>query len=107
LLVDGRIQAEGTPSELVARAFGGAREVGVTLARRADADAEAVLRREALGPDEGFRIWSGPLPGGLEALAGLGERLKRGGVAVAELRLREPGLRGVFLRLVEGRERSH
>ena len=106
LLVDGRVREEGTPAELVEKAFRGAREVGVTLARAPDATQQAALRHEGLAPDPGGQTWTGPLPGGLDALAGLGERLARGELAVAELRLREPGLRGVFLRLTESRQGS-
>jgi len=99
ILVDGRLRDEGTPAELVTRAFGGAREVGVTLARSPEPRHELALGGEGLAPDDARRTWSGPLPGGLDALAGLGARLGQQGVPVAELRLREPGLRGVFMRL--------
>ena len=47
--------------------------------------------------------WSGRMSGGLEPLSSLGGRLRRAGIAVAEVRVREPGLRGVFFR-VTGRE---
>jgi ABC-type multidrug transport system ATPase subunit len=102
LLVAGRVREEGTPPQLVERAFGGAREVAITLARRPDDATALALEGEGLRSDESSLIWIGPLPGGFENLARLGQRLAAAGAAVAELRLREPGLRGVFLKLGEG-----
>ena len=58
---------------------------------------------EGLGPAEDGVTWSGRMRGGLDALSSLGNRMTRAGIAVAEVRVREPGLRGVFFR-VTGRE---
>jgi hypothetical protein len=51
----------------------------------------------------GERMWTGPLAGGLEMLSEVGRRLEGSALDVDEVRLREPGLRGVFFRLT-GRE---
>jgi ABC-2 type transport system ATP-binding protein len=103
ILVDGRLAAEGPLEQLVAHAFGGRRELTVRLAGEPTAEAAAVLAGEGLHPGRDAREWSGPVEGGLAALPEVGRRLAAGGVRVAELRLREPGLRGVFFH-VAGRE---
>jgi ABC-2 type transport system ATP-binding protein len=103
ILVDGRVRAEGTPRALVEQAFGAGRELLITLAAPADEAARARLAAEGLAQAADAMSFSGPLEGGLPALAALGQRLAAAGVPVAEVRLREPGLRGVFFR-VAGRE---
>lgn len=103
ILVDGRIRAEGTASGLVRDVLGGERELRVTLAADPVDTARAALAREGLAPSADARAWSGPLAGGLEALAAVGHRLAHAQVGVAEMRLREPDLRSVFFR-VAGRE---
>jgi ABC-2 type transport system ATP-binding protein len=103
ILVDGRVRAEGTPQALVEQAFGSGRELLVTLSAPADEPARARLAGEGLAPAADGRSFSGPLEGGLAALSALGQRLSAAGVPLAEVRLREPGLRGVFFR-VAGRE---
>ena len=103
ILVDGRIRAEGTLDELVRRAFGDAREIRVTLASPPGDDARRALAAEGLAAGADTRTWSGPLAVGLDALPAIARRLAAAGVPLAELRLREPGLRGAFFRLT-GRE---
>jgi ABC-2 type transport system ATP-binding protein len=103
ILVDGRIAAEGPLDLLIARAFGGRRELGVRLAEEPAAAARSALEHEGLRAARDSREWSGPVEGGLSALPEIGRRLAAAGVPVAEVRLREPGLRGVFFH-VAGRE---
>jgi ABC-2 type transport system ATP-binding protein len=103
ILVDGQMVAEGTLAALVEQAFGSGRELLVTLAAEPGPEARALLRSEGLSAAAGTRDFSGPLAGGLPALSALGRRLAEAGLAVAEIRLREAGLRGVFFR-VAGRE---
>jgi ABC-2 type transport system ATP-binding protein len=103
ILVDGRVAAEGTLAQLVAGAFGGRRELRVRLAREPDEAAAAALGAEGLRAGREAHEWSGPVEGDLAGLPELGRRLGAAGVPVAEVRLREPGLRGVFFH-VAGRE---
>jgi ABC-2 type transport system ATP-binding protein len=103
ILVDGRIRAEGTLAELVRQAFGDAREMRVTLASPPGDDTRRALAAEGLAAGTDPRMWSGPLALGLDALPAIARRLAAAGVPLAELRLREPGLRGAFFRLT-GRE---
>jgi ABC-2 type transport system ATP-binding protein len=103
ILVDGRVAAEGTLAQLVAGAFGGRRELRVRLAREPDEAAAAALAVEGLRAGREAHEWSGPVEGDLALLPELGRRLGAAGVPVAEVALREPGLRGVFFH-VAGRE---
>jgi ABC-2 type transport system ATP-binding protein len=103
ILVEGRIVAEGTLRALVEQAFGSGQELAVTLVAEPGPEARAVLQGEGLSPGKGGCDFSGPLVGGLEALSALGRRLAAAGLPVAEIRVREAGLRGVFFRLA-GRE---
>ena len=103
ILVDGRLRAEGTLAALVEASFGSSRELSLHLAAAPGDDAVRLLRAEGLTPASDPRVWSGPLAGGYASVAALGQRLSAARVPLAELRLREPGLRGVFFR-VAGRE---
>jgi ABC-2 type transport system ATP-binding protein len=103
ILVGGRIRAEGSLESLVRSAFGDSRELTVSLSRDPDEDGRALMRREGLTAVDDERRWTGSLAGGYESLSGLGDRMSAVGLAVAEVRVREPGLRGVFFRLA-GRE---
>jgi ABC-2 type transport system ATP-binding protein len=99
LLIDGELRVQGTVAELVGGVFGDGKELLVTLAA---APAEpARLRLEALGlaPSRDRRVWTRRLEKGLDDLSGLTADLDREGLEVAEVRVREPGLRGVFFRL--------
>jgi ABC-2 type transport system ATP-binding protein len=101
---EGVLRAEGSLDELVRASFGDAREVRVTLAATPDDSGSSLLGDAGLEPvSEDRRAWSGPLLGGLESLAEIGTRLAAAGLATEELRVREPGLRGVFFKLT-GRE---
>jgi ABC-2 type transport system ATP-binding protein len=104
ILDEGKIRAEGTLQELVQAHLGGGREVWLTLAERPTDTAREMLGAAGLAeaPTDAAS-WSGPLEGGLEALAVLERQLDAAGLGVEELRLREAGLRGVFFRLT-GRE---
>ncbi len=75
----------------------------MTLSEPPDETGREVLEREGLKVTRETVTWSGPLAGGLDHLSELGARLGTAGLRVDEFRLREPGLRGVFLRLA-GRE---
>ncbi|MDG1462930.1 MAG: hypothetical protein P8R04_05105, partial [Gammaproteobacteria bacterium] len=47
------------------------------------------------------RLWSGPVKGGYQELEKLEKELEEAGTHVAEIRLRDPGLNGIFMQLVE------
>jgi ABC-2 type transport system ATP-binding protein len=103
IMAEGRICAEGGVSELVREHFGDSQELRITAASPPGGEARALLESLGLRPFSDGESWSGSLDGGMEALSGLGQRLAAGGLEVDEIRVREPGLRGVFFR-VTGRE---
>lgn len=99
VILHGQIRAEGSPEALIGEAFGGAKELIVTLGAAPDADGRTVLAREQLRAASGERTWEGLLNGGLEHLPGIEARLLEAGLDVDEIRVREPGLEGAFFRL--------
>ncbi|MGI9309098.1 MAG: hypothetical protein ACR2P6_07540, partial [Gammaproteobacteria bacterium] len=76
-----------------------AKELLISLAQPADAAAEEFLRSFKLLSTRDRRLWTGPLIGGYEELPQIEERLEASGLHAAEIRLRDPGLSGVFLHL--------
>jgi ABC-2 type transport system ATP-binding protein len=103
ILVDGAVRAEGSPADLVARVFGDARELTVALAEPPPPAALTLLAEAGLHADASGRRFAGAFAGALGDTGPLERRLADAGAPVAELRLREPGLRGVFFRIA-GRE---
>jgi ABC-2 type transport system ATP-binding protein len=103
ILVDGRVRAEGTPAELVRAHVGDARELRLGLRTPPGDAARSALTAFGLAPSDDARTWTGALTAPLDALSALTREICARGAAVDEMRLREPGLRGVFLR-VAGRE---
>jgi len=100
---EGQVLREGKVAELVKTAFGGHREVLVTLAEPASDAAANVLQGFGLRVDNGGRAWSGPLKGGYSELAEIEAQLSAAGALLPELRLREPGLGGVYRQLLAER----
>jgi ABC-2 type transport system ATP-binding protein len=98
-MLDGRILVEGSVTELVDKVFAGAKELVVSLDRPADLNGAAILQSFSLRPTRDKRLWSGPLVGGYEELPKIEQQLEQSGLHVAEIRLRDPGLNGVFLHL--------
>jgi ABC-2 type transport system ATP-binding protein len=103
MLIDGRIRAEGSVADLVRTFFGDRRELIVALRRRPSDDGRSVLGRAGLEPSGDHQIWSGRLERDREDLSALASELEHSGLEVDEVRIREPGLRGVFFKLA-GRE---
>jgi ABC-2 type transport system ATP-binding protein len=103
ILAGGKICAEGTLADLVREQFADARELTITVTEPPGGEARSLLESLGLKSVSEETIWTGRLAGGLGDLSGLGDRLKAAGISVAEVRVREPGLRGVFFR-VTGQE---
>jgi ABC-2 type transport system ATP-binding protein len=103
ILVDGALRAEGTPATLVADVFGDARELTLTTASPPPPGALPLLADAGLAADASGRRFTGAFTGGLGDTEPLERRLAAAGATVEEVRLREPGLRGVFFRIA-GRE---
>ncbi len=103
VLIEGRLHAEGSVEELVRASFGDGKELLVSLAAAPAPPARERLAGAGLAPTGEPRLWTGRLAGGVAELARFSAALETAGLEVAELRVREPGLRGVFFRLA-GRE---
>jgi ABC-2 type transport system ATP-binding protein len=103
VLIDGSIRAEGRVADLVHDLFGDGKELIVALHEPPTGRGRDRLLAEGLQPSHNERVWIGHLRGGLEDLSARAGMLESAGVGVDEIRVREPGLRGVFFRLA-GRE---
>jgi ABC-2 type transport system ATP-binding protein len=97
----GRLLAEGPVAGLIKEFFGDAKEAVVTLAHPFTPDALGILTEFGLSAGREEHVWSGPLPDGYAKLALLETRMEQAGVHVAEMRIREPGLGGVFMQLMD------
>ena len=96
----GRLLLEGPVANLIAEYFGDSKEALVALAQPVTAAAQSVLEKFGLSGGSDETVWSGPLTGGYAELARLEAELEQAGVHVAEMRVREPGLGGVFMQLM-------
>jgi ABC-2 type transport system ATP-binding protein len=97
----GRLLLEGPVESLIKEFFGDAKEAVVTLAQPVTPDAQGILTEFGLSAGREERLWSGPMTDGYAQLAQLESRMKQAGVQVAEMRIREPGLGGVFMQIIE------
>ncbi|MGD8440412.1 MAG: ABC transporter ATP-binding protein, partial [Holophagae bacterium] len=99
ILIDGRIRAQGRVDDLIGDSFGGGRELIVALREPAPEASTSTLEAAGLRPSRDRRIWTGRVDRGREDLSSLAADLESTGLRVDEVRVREPGLRGVFFRL--------
>lgn len=103
IMVDGRVRACGTAAELVQAHVGATHELWLRLAAAPEDGLRAHLTRRGLTPLGSAHEWTGPCGDGLARVPELSQQVTSLGGHVAELRLREASLRGVFFR-VAGRE---
>jgi ABC-2 type transport system ATP-binding protein len=96
VLIDGRIHAQGSLDELLRQVFDGGKEVVVTLGAEPSAAARSRLLEDGFEPARVGDVWTGRLRGTLSDLSAIGRQLEEAGLPVAEVRVREPSLRGVF-----------
>lgn len=99
VIAGGRILANGAPESLVSDAFGTAKELILTLALEPDELGLEFLEGCGLTRVEGGAAWTGRLNGGFAEVSELGNDAAAAGLAVDELRVREPGLRSVFFHM--------
>lgn len=103
IMSNGRICAEGTLEALLRERFAGERELTVTLrAIPGDAGREA-MKSLGMRVTSNERSWTGRVGRATDAMVDLARRLEGAGLEAAEVRVREPDLRAVFLH-VTGRE---
>ncbi len=99
VLSHGRLLAVDAPNALIQTTFGDAQELVVILGASPTAEARRYLEDNGLRGVNGGKVWSGLLTGGLTDVSAVSQRLKALGIGVEELRVREPSLRSVFVRL--------
>jgi ABC-2 type transport system ATP-binding protein len=98
-MVDGRIRLRGRPQELVRSEFHNHKELKIVLREPPDVSGMSLLRSLDLKPAHGSVTWTGPVDGNLTHVGEITAQLEQAGLATAEVRLREPCLEGVLLRL--------
>ena len=100
-MAQGKLLLEGSVAGLIKDAFGGAKEGVVELLQAATPEAQQILTASGLSSTDEKCVWSGPLTGGYADITQLEHRLETVGAHVAEIRVREPGLGGVFMQLID------
>jgi ABC-2 type transport system ATP-binding protein len=100
-MAQGRLLADGPVAELVHQVFGDAKEGVVAFSAPVGEKAGRILHDFEFHATSDERLWSGPVKGGYQELETLEKELEEVGVHVAEIRLRDPGLDGVFMHLAE------
>lgn len=98
-MLDGRIRLLGCPRELVRGEFNDRKELKIVLREPPNASGTSLLEALDLRPARGAVTWTGPVDGDLTHIGELTAQLDRAGLATSEVRLREPCLEGVLLRL--------
>jgi ABC-2 type transport system ATP-binding protein len=98
-LVDGKVRLEGAPQELVRSSYGSDREMIVTLEREALPEQSGMLAGRGLTSMRGGLTWVGAVGHDFSDAAGWTRDLDGAGLNVREIRIREPNLEGVFLRV--------
>ena len=99
VLAGGVVRAADTIPILVGRLFGADQEVLLMLAAEPAPALRDFLRTTLFSPTNEARLWVGRLRGGLEQLPDLRRQLIAAGADIDELRVRQPGLHGVFVEL--------
>jgi ABC-2 type transport system ATP-binding protein len=98
-MLDGRIRLVGRPTELVRGEFDDCKELKIVLRECPDAVGASLLEALDLKPAFGAVTWTGPFDGDLTHVGDLTARLERAGLVTSEVRVREPCLESVLLRL--------
>ncbi len=99
LMSAGAIRAQDSLAGLIGRLFGSDQEVVLILATEPAPAIRDALRTARLSPTNEERVWIGRLSSGLEQLPELRTQLIGAGADIAELRIRQPGLHGVYIEL--------
>jgi ABC-2 type transport system ATP-binding protein len=98
-LVGGRVRLEGAPDALIREVFGDDKEITITLTELPGRDQHLRLSEAGLAPVHDGRTWTGSVDEGYDGVTGWNQRLADMDLNAAEIRVREPSLEGVFLRL--------
>lgn len=105
-MLDGKIVLVGRPEKLIRGEFADRKELKIVLREQPDPEGASILQALDLKPARGAVTWTGPVDDDLTHVGELTARLERAGLKAAEVRLREPCLEGVLLRLTGEELRS-
>lgn len=98
-LIDGQVRLAGAPRQLIEQIFEDGKELLATfLQPPSPAQAEQLSARDLQSSLSGL-TWSGRVAGGYGDVGAWSDVFETLGLAVAELRIREPNLESVFLRV--------
>jgi ABC-2 type transport system ATP-binding protein len=100
ILNHGRVPLEGTPADLLHRAFHDQKEVIVMLAEPPTPPGSDVLRAMNLRPSRATTTWFGVEPPQQLDVRRLSEDLSIAGFVVKEIRVRQPDLTSLFVKTV-------
>jgi ABC-2 type transport system ATP-binding protein len=98
-LVAGQVRLEGAPEALIREVFGDHKEITITLAGLPDQEQHRSLTSAGLSPVHDGRTWTGGVDHGYDGVTDWNQRLADMNLTAAEIRVRDPSLEGVFLRL--------
>ena len=98
-LLAGRVRLEGAPNALIRDVYGDNREITITLTRVPGREQHLHLTESGLAPVHDGRTWTGSIDRDFDGVAQWNHRLTDMALDAAEIRVREPSLEGVFLRL--------
>lgn len=98
IILNGRIRTEGAPQDLIRDAFGPANELIVVLKDEPGERGRSMLGEMGMVPAPDERTWIGGIEGGYEQVPAVSSYFARHDLPVEEIRVREPGLRGVLWR---------
>lgn len=98
-LVAGKVRLEGAPESLIRQVFGEHKEITITLAELPASDQHQQLADAGLTPVHDGRTWTGSVDEGYDGVTQWNQQLAVMNLHAAEIRVREPSLEGVFLRL--------
>lgn len=95
-LRSGRLTLQGAPADLLHSAFGEQKEIAIELRRPASEAQVAMLRQIGFLPDDGSQSWTMLRADADRYVEHLGTALRKSGLDLREIRLREPGLDSLF-----------
>jgi len=98
-LIAGQIQLSGAPDELINQLYEDDKELLVTFLTTPDSAQSEQLKAREMHCGQSGLTWSGTATGGYRDAAAWSEVFDTLGLPVAEIRIREPNLESVFLRV--------
>ena len=98
-LINGRVRLAGAPQDLIEQVFASSQELTITLEAAPHDRGRQTLTSAGLVAAHDGEIWTGSVAEGYDGVADWNHRLDAVGLKPAEIRVREPSLEGVFLRL--------